>query len=130
MKKFLTSLLTLLSVFASISHAQNISAKIESMKAAYSDSGSIVAVNGDSIVISPKMPSPVCGLLMNRDGKTGWAFYSFPLASITVPLASVDETLIAEDRVFTDPNVAEHYKPGDVGETTMLVISGMPGKQF
>lgn len=130
MKNYLISLLTLLSVAASTSHAQNITSKIESMKSAYSDSGSIVAIDGDSIVISPKMPSPVCGLLMNRDGKTGWAFYSFPLASITVPLASVDETLIAENRVFTDPNAAEHYKPGDVGETTMLVISGMPGKQF
>ncbi len=130
MKKYLISLLTLLFLVPSISHAQNIAATIESMKAAYSDSGSIVAVNGDSIVISPKMPSPVCGLLMNRDGKTGWAFYSFPLASITVPLASVDENMIAENRVFTDPNVAEHYKPGDVGETTMVVISGMPGKQF
>jgi len=100
------------------------------MKAAYSSSGSIVAVEGDSIVISPKMPSPICGLLMNKEGKSGWAFYTFPLASITVPLSAVDENLIVDNRVFTDPNVVDHYKPGDVGETTMVVISGMPGKQF
>lgn len=130
MKKLSIFVACFLLIAPSLSSAQNIATKIESMKAAYSDSGSIVAVNGDSIVISPKMPSPICGLLMNRDGKNGWAFYSFPLASITVPLASVDETLIAENRVFTDPNAAEHYKPGDVGETTMIVISGMPGKQF
>lgn len=130
MKKLSIFFAALVLFAPSLSSAQNIAAKIESMKAAYSDSGGIIAVNGDSIVISPKMPSPVCGLLMTRDGKTGWAFYTFPLASITVPLASVDETLIAENRVFTDPNVAEHYKPGDVGETTMIVISGMPGKQF
>lgn len=130
MKKLSIFVACFLLIAPSLSSAQNISAKIESMKAAYSDSGSIVAVDGDSIVISPKMPSPICGLLMNHDGKTGWAFYSFPLASITVPLASVDENLIAENRVFTDPNVADHYKPGDVGETTMLVISGMPGKEF
>lgn len=100
------------------------------MKVAYSSSGSIIALDGDSIVITPKMPSPICGLLMNRDGKTNWAYYTFPLASITVPLSAVDESQIADNRVFTDPNVADHYKPGDVGDATMVVISGMPGKQF
>jgi hypothetical protein len=123
-------LLSLLFIASNTSFGQNLPAKIQSMKAAYTSSGSIVALDGDSIVISPKMPSPICGLLMNRDGKTGWAYYTFPLASITVPLSAVDENLIVDNRVFTDPNVADHYKPGDVGETTMVVISGMPGKQF
>lgn len=123
-------LLSLLFIVPTLSLGQTLSAKIQSMKAAYSSSGSIVALNGDSIVISPKMPSPICGLLMNKEGKAGWAFYTFPLASITVPLSAVDESLIVDNRVFTDPNVANHYKPGDVGETTMVLISGMPGKQF
>jgi hypothetical protein len=131
-KKLSLFVASLLLAAPALSSAQNISTEIQSMKTAYeeSGSGSIVALDGDSIVISPKMPSPICGLLMTRDGKTGWAYYSFPLSSITVPLASVDENLIADNRVFTDPNVAEHYKPGDVGETTMVIISGMPGKQF
>jgi hypothetical protein len=129
-KKYSIFLLPLLFIVSTAGFAQNISAKVQSMKVAYSGSGSIVALDGDSIVISPKMPSPICGLLMNRDGKTGWSFYSFPLASITVPLSVVDETMIVDNRVFTDPNVADHYKPGQVGETTMVVISGMPGKQF
>jgi hypothetical protein len=65
-----------------------------------------------------------------KDGKTAWTFYAFPLASITVPLASVDETLLSESRVFTDPNVAQKYKPGEVGDSTLVVISVLPGKQF
>jgi hypothetical protein len=110
--------------------AQNISTSIQAMKSAYVGSGSIVAVGESAIVIEPKMPSPVCGLPLNKDGKTAWSFYTFPLASITVPLDQVDETLLAEDRVFTDPEVAEKYKPGQVGETTMVVISVVPGKHF
>jgi hypothetical protein len=131
-KKLSLFVASLLLAAPALSSAQNISAEIQSMKTAYeeSGSGSIVALDGDSIVISPKMPSPICGLLMTKDGKTGWAYYSFPLSSITVPLASVDENLIADNRVFTDPNVAEHYKPGDVGDATMVIISGIPGKQF
>ena len=130
MKKYSIFLLFLLFIAPTLSFGQNLSAKIQSMRAAYSSSGSIVALDGDSIVISPKMPSPICGLLMNKEGKSGWAFYTFPLASITVPLSAVDESLIVANRVFTDPKVVDHYKPGDVGETTMVVISGMPGKQF
>ena len=110
--------------------AQDLSSNIQAMKSAYSGSGSIVALSKDAIVIEPKMPSPVCGLPVNRDGKTKWAFYTFPLASITVPLAQVDETLLAEDRVFTDPEVAQKYKPGQVGDTTMVVISVVQGKHF
>jgi hypothetical protein len=130
LKKYSIYLLPLLFVAATASFAQNITSKIQSMQLAYSDSGSIIAVDGDSIVITPKMPSPICGMLMDRDGKTGWAYYTFPLASITVPLSAVDENQIVDNRVFTDPNVAEHYKPGQVGEATMVVIAGMPGKQF
>ena len=129
-KKYSLFLLFLLSLVPAFSSAQTITAKIQSMRVAYADSGNIVALDGDSIMIAPKMPSPICGLLMTRDGKTGWSYYTFPLASITVPLNAVDENLIVDNRVFTDPNEADHYKPGDVGETTMVVISGMPGKQF
>ena len=110
--------------------AQKVSTNIETMKSAYVGSGSIIALNENSIVIEPKMPSPVCALPLNKDGKTAWSFYTFPLASITVPLDQVDETLLAEDRVFTDPEVAQKYKPGQVGETTMVVISVVPGKHF
>ena len=110
--------------------AQNISTNIQAMKSAYVGSGSIVAVGDSSIVIEPKMPSPVCALPLNRDGKMAWAYYSFPLASITVSLDQVDETLLAEDRVFTDPEVAQKYTPGQVGDTTMVVISVVPGKHF
>jgi hypothetical protein len=129
-KKYSIFLVSLLFIAPIVSFGQNLEAKIQSMKVAYSSSGSIVALDGDSIVISPKMPSPICGLLMNKEGKPGWSFYTFPLASITVPLGTVDESLIIENRVFTDPHVVDHYKPGDVGETTMVLISGMPGKQF
>ncbi len=129
-KKYPIFLLTLLFIVSTASFAQDISTKIQSMQLAYSSSGSIIAVDGESIVISPKMPSPICGMLMTRDGKTDWAYYTFPLASITVPLSAVDESQIVDNRVFTDPDVAQHYKPGDVGETTMVVIAGMPGKQF
>lgn len=129
-KKHSIFLMSLLLLVPTISFAQNISAKIQSMKAAYAGSGSIIALDGDSIAISPRMPNPICGLLMDKDGKTDWAYYSFPLASITVPLNDVDESLIVDNRVFTDPNAADHYKPGDVGETTLVVISGMPGRQF
>lgn len=137
-KKFSPILLTILLLAAALGSAQsltpvsaqNLTTVIQTLKAAYSSSGSIVSFDEHSIIIEPKMPSPVCGLPSNKNGKTEWAFYTFPLASITVPLASVDETLIAEDRVFTNPAVTNSYKPGDVGDTTMVVIAGVPGKQF
>ena len=69
--------------------AQDITQRIQAMKSAYSASGSIVTLDGRSIVIEPKMPSPVCGLAQMKDGKIAWTFYTVPLASVTVPLASV-----------------------------------------
>jgi hypothetical protein len=109
---------------------QGLPSNIQAMKGAYAGSGSIVVLDKGTIVIEPKMPAPLCALPKNLDGKTIWSFYTFPLASITVPLAEVDETLISEDRVFTDLNMTKTYKPGDVGDATMVVVAGVPGKQF
>ncbi len=50
--------------------------------------------------------------------------------AIVVPLNAVDESLISEDLVFTNPDAAKGYKPGDAGDTTMVVIAGVQGKQF
>jgi hypothetical protein len=110
--------------------AQNTATPIETLKNTYASSGSIVVLNNNTIVIEPKMPAPVCALPKTENGKTTWQFYSFPLASITVPLSAVDETLISEDRVFTGSDPDKSYKPGDVGDTTMIVIAGNEGKQF
>jgi len=110
--------------------AQNSASPIETLKNSYAASGSIVVLNDNTIVIEPKMPAPVCALPKTENGKTTWQFYSFPLASITVPLSEVDETLISEDRVFTGTEPDKSYKPGDVGDTTMIVIAGKQGMQF
>jgi hypothetical protein len=110
--------------------AQNLATHIETMKSSYASSGTIVVVDDRTIVIEPRMPSPILALPVNKDGKTSWSYYAFPLASIVVPLAAVDETLISEDLVFTNPDAAKGYKPGDQGDTTMVVIAGVPGKQF
>ncbi|MGB6826760.1 MAG: hypothetical protein WBE41_01865 [Terracidiphilus sp.] len=110
--------------------AQNSRTPIENLKSAYAASGSIVVLNENTILIEPKMPAPVCALPKTENGKTTWQFYSFPLASITVPLAEVDETLISEDRVFTGFDAPKSYKPGDTGDATMIVIAGNEGKQF
>lgn len=66
----------------------------------------------------------------NRDGKISWSFYTFPLASITVPLTEGDETLISEERVFSSPDAPRTYKPGDQGDATMVVVAGVAVKQF
>lgn len=118
------------SLFLATALGQGLPSNIQAMKGAYASSGSIIALDKDTIVIEPKMPAPLCALPKNQDGKTIWSFYTFPLASITVPLAEVDETLISEDRVFTDLNVTKTYKPGDVGDATMVVVAVVPGKQF
>jgi hypothetical protein len=110
--------------------AQNPPSPIETLKNSYAASGSIVVLDNNTIVIEPKMPAPVCGLPKTENGKTTWQFYSFPLASITVPLSQVDETLISEDRVFTVEDPDKSYKPGDKGDTTMIVIAGNEGRQF
>jgi hypothetical protein len=110
--------------------AQDLPVHIQEMKSSYAASGSIVVLNDKTLVIQPNMPSPLCALPRNDAGKTTWSFYTFPLASITVPLAEVDESLIGEDVVFTDPDATKVYKPGDVGDTTMIVVVGVPGKQF
>jgi len=109
---------------------QNLATPIQIMKDSYAPSGNIEMLDSRTIVIEPKMPSPLCAMPVNKDGKTIWSYYAFPLASIVVPLDSVDETLISENLVFTDPDAARAYKPGDVGDTTMIVIAGVQGKQF
>ena len=110
--------------------AQTLPADIQAMKASYAASGSIVALDNHTLIIEPNMPGPVCALPKSQDGKTTWSYFAFPLASITVPLEAVDESLIAEDRVFTHADAARAYKPGDVGDTTMVVVMGVEGKQF
>jgi hypothetical protein len=110
--------------------AQNLASHFQAMKDSYAASGNIVVLDDHTILIEPRMPGPLCALPRNENGKTTWSYYSFPLASIVVPLASVDESLIAEDLVFTDPEAARTYKPGEVGDTAMVVIAGVSGKQF
>lgn len=110
--------------------AQDLASSVHAMSAAYSESGSIVALDASTILIQPKMPAPVCAVPRDEDGKTSWSYYAFPLASITVPLAIVDESLIGQDVVFTDPDAIRTYKAGQVGDTTMVIVAGVPGKQF
>lgn len=117
-------------VSATVSKAQTLPGDIQAMKTSYAASGTIAVLDRDTLVIEPNMPGPVCALPKNDGGKTSWSYFAFPLASITVPLASVDESLITEDIVFTDADAAKQYKPGDVGDTTMVVVMGVPGKQF
>ena len=110
--------------------AQSIRSRMEEMKTAYTASGSIVVLDGQTLVIEPNMPGPVCALPRQEEGKTTWYRYAFPLASITVPLTSVDENIVSEDRVFTKPDAPQAYKPGDQGDTTMIVVVSTPGKKF
>jgi hypothetical protein len=100
------------------------------MKTSYAASGSVVVQDNQTLLIQPNMPAPICAVPKNESGKTTWSFYAFPLASISVPLASIDETLISEDIVFTGPDAQSAYKPGDLGDTTMIVVVGVPGKSF
>lgn len=100
------------------------------MKSAYASSGSIVSIDSGTILIEPKMPAPVCAVPRQDGGSTSWSFYAFPLASITVPLVDIDEKLIGENVVFTNPDAPKNYKPGDVGDTTLVIIAGIAGKQF
>lgn len=120
----------LAAILSLTSAAQDIPTRMEQMKTAYAASGSIVALDGQTLVIEPNMPAPICALPRNEDGQITWYRYTFPLASITVPLSAVDESIVSEDRVFTDPNAQQVYKPGDVGETTMVVVVSTPGKKF
>lgn len=130
MKRALPFLLSFLFVASFSCVAQNSATPIETLKNSYASSGSIVVLDNNTILIEPKMPAPVCALPKTENGKTTWQFYSFPLASITVPLTEVDETLISEDRVFTGEDAAKSYKPGALGDTTMIVVAGNEGKQF
>jgi hypothetical protein len=130
MKRKLPFLLCFLTVAWFSCVAQDSASPVETLKNAYSASGSIVVLDRNTILIEPKMPAPVCAMPKTENGKTTWQFYSFPLASITVPLTEVDETLISEDRVFTGFDAPKSYKPGDMGDTTMIVIAGDEGKQF
>jgi hypothetical protein len=110
--------------------AQDLSLRIEQLKSSYAASGSVVVLDEKTLLIEPNMPGPICALPLEEGGKTTWSILTFPLASITVPLAAVDESLIGENLVFTGPDVQDTYKPGDVGDTTMVVVVGLPGKQF
>jgi hypothetical protein len=125
--RFLIGCLVLGSITSS---AQDLLSRVEQMKTAYTASGSIVALDGQTLVIEPNMPAPVCALPREEDGKIAWYRYAFPLASITVPLTDVDASLMSEDRVFTHPEALSAYKPGDKGDTVMVVVVGMPGKKF
>lgn len=108
----------------------NLTSTIQTMRSAYAGSGSIISVDPSTILIEPKMPAPICAVPRQNGGATTWSFYAFPLASITVPLADIDESLIGEDVVFTSPDAPKTYKPGDTGDTTLVIIAGVAGKQF
>ncbi|WP_348263545.1 hypothetical protein P8935_03075 [Telmatobacter sp. DSM 110680] len=110
--------------------AQDLRSHMDQMKTAYTASGSIVPVDSQTLVVEPNMPAPVCALPRQEDGKIAWYRYAFPLSSITVALTDVDESLIGEDSVFTNPNAPSAYKPGDQGDAVMVVVVGMPGKKF
>lgn len=130
MKKLCLFALPLL-LFSSISClAQDLSLRIEEIRNSYAASGSVVMLDDKTLLIEPNMPGPICALPLEDGGKITWSLLTFPLASITVPLAAVDESLIGENLVFTRPDAQESYKPGDVGDTTMVVVVGLPGKQF
>jgi hypothetical protein len=109
---------------------QTLPSQIQTMKGSYAASGNIVLADSQTLVIEPNMPGPICAVPRNENGKISWTFYSFPLASITVPLSAVDQDLIGEDTVFTNDDAIKAYKPGDVGDAIMVVIAGVPGKQF
>jgi hypothetical protein len=130
MKTFFRFLPGFLVVCSFTCGAQDLHSRMEQMKTAYTASGSIVSLDGQTLVIQPNMPGPVCALPREEDGKLTWYRYAFPLASITVPLSEVDESIVSEDNVFTNPDATKAYKPGDRGDTTMVVIVGMPGKKF
>jgi hypothetical protein len=136
MKRIAPALLYSLALSVTAATAQSVPANpgippnLEVMKSTYTASGNIVVLDKNTIVIEPRMPAQFCALPKNQNGQTTWSFYTFPLASITVHLSEVDETLITEDRVFSSPDATRNYKPGDVGDATMVVVAGVPGKQF
>jgi hypothetical protein len=110
--------------------AQDVDPQVRQMKSAYASSGGIALLDDHTLLIQPNMPGPICALPRTKDGKTDWSFFAFPLATIKVPLGTVDEDLISEDMVFTRPDATESYKPGDMGDATMVVVMGVPGKRF
>jgi hypothetical protein len=130
MKKLSLFALALVLSPPALSIAQSLPSQVQTMKGSYAASGSIVLADNQTLVIEPNMPGPICAMPKNENGKVSWMYYSFPLASITVPLAAVDQDLIGEDTVFTNDDAIKAYKPGDVGDATMVVIAGVPGKQF
>lgn len=130
MKNLFRLLLGCLFVCSLSCGAQDLHSRMEQMKTAYTASGSIVVLDGQTLVIEPNMPAPVCALPRQEEGKTTWYRYAFPLSSITVPLTEVDESIVSVDRVFTNPEAAKAYKPGDTGDTSMVVVVGMPGRKF
>ena len=130
MKTLFRLLLGCLVVSSCTCGAQDLRSHMEQMKTAYTASGSIVALDGQTLVIEPNMPGPICAMPREEDGTIAWYRYAFPLSSITVPLADVDESLMSEDRVFTKPEAPKAYKPGDKGDAIMVVVVGMPGKKF
>ena len=130
MRKFL--LLPLLGVLFAPrpGFSQDLASSIRTMTAAYASSGSLVVLDKGTIVLEPRMPAPICAVPKPAGGETTWTYYSFALSSITVPLASVDDSQIGQDEVFTNPDAARSYKPGDAGDSTMVIVAGLPGKQF
>lgn len=110
--------------------AQDLVSDLKAMQAAYAASGSIVSLDSQTFEIEPAMPAPVCAVPSDADGRTTWRYYAFPLASIRVSLRDVDEKLIGQDMVFTDPDAPKTYKPGDLGDTTIVIVAGEPGKLF
>jgi hypothetical protein len=124
------SLSLLLCGAAACCAGQDLASSIQAMQTAYAGSGTLVAAGPQTILIEPRMPAPLCAVPSDANGKTTWRYYAFPLSSITLPLADVDDKLIGEDEVFTSPDAAAAYKPGQAGDTTLVIIPGIPGKEF
>ena len=92
-------------------NAQDIRSRMEQMKTAYTASGSIVVLDGQTLVIEPNMPAPVCALPREEDGKIAWYRYAFPSPPSPFHLQTWTSPSMGEDRVFTNPEAPVPTSP-------------------
>lgn len=126
MKRLFLILLVCSSVlFSGVAFGQNLKSYVSEMNKDIGEGGSVQLFDGHVLIFSFVVPGPMFIYTDHDTGNpntTAWTVRSLDVEGITADLKSLNEDTISDRAVFSPPYFAV-YKPGDVGDATMVEFS-------